>query len=55
VVAESGQKLTEQQIIEDCHQHLAKFKVPQCVEFLPDLPKSDSGKILKRVLKERLS
>ncbi len=33
-----------------CSQHLARFKVPKSVVFLEDLPKGDSGKILKRAL-----
>jgi fatty-acyl-CoA synthase len=34
--------------------HLARYKVPKSVEFLPELPISAAGKILKRELQERL-
>ncbi len=34
-----------------CYQHLAKFKVPKYFELLPELPKNDTGKIDKKVLK----
>ncbi len=33
-----------------CEQHLAKFKVPMEFVILPDLPKTDSGKISKKLL-----
>jgi len=34
-------------------QHLANFKVPKSVYFLDELPKTATGKVLKRVLKEK--
>jgi len=37
-------------IVEHCLKNLAKFKVPKHFEFRDSLPKSDSGKILKRLL-----
>ena len=33
-----------------CRTHLAAYKVPRVYEFVDELPKSPSGKILKRVL-----
>lgn len=35
-----------------CAQNLAKFKIPKQIVFMTDLPKGDSGKILKRKLSE---
>ena len=35
-----------------CRQ-VAKFKAPSKVHFLPALPKSSLGKILRRVLREK--
>ncbi|MEZ4683765.1 MAG: hypothetical protein R2932_57105 [Caldilineaceae bacterium] len=35
-----------------CKQNLAPYKVPTFVEFLPELPKSQAGKVLRRVLVE---
>jgi long-chain acyl-CoA synthetase len=41
-------------LIRHCRQSLANYKVPRHVEFSEtDLPKSGSGKILKRLLRER--
>ncbi len=38
---------------EHCAKHLASFKVPSDVIFVPDLPRSSIGKILKGQLRER--
>jgi fatty-acyl-CoA synthase len=44
--------LTEGDLKEYCSKNLAKFKIPKFFQFLPELPKGDSGKILKRQLRE---
>ena len=44
--------LTEEALIEHCRQHLTGYKVPKHVEFRADLPNTNVGKILRRVLKE---
>ena len=38
-------------IIEFCKEHLAKFKVPKLVNFIDALPRSATGKILKKDLR----
>jgi len=54
VVLKPGQTLTADELLAHCRQSLANYKVPRRVEFFDtDLPKSSSGKILKRVLRER--
>jgi long-chain acyl-CoA synthetase len=46
--------LTANELVEHCRQSLATYKVPRRVEFLDtELPKNGSGKILKRVLRDR--
>lgn len=50
VVLESGSTLSAEEITDFCVERLAKFKVPKKIEFLKELPKSDSGKILKKSL-----
>jgi len=40
-------------IIDYCSERLARFKLPKAVEFSADIPRNPSGKILKRVLRER--
>ncbi len=42
---------TEGEIIAFCKERLAAYKYPRTVEFLPELPKGPTGKILKRELR----
>ncbi|MCC2677504.1 MAG: Acyl-CoA synthetase [Pseudobdellovibrio sp.] len=42
--------LTEESVISHCVQNLAKYKIPKKIVFLDQLPKGDSGKILKKNL-----
>jgi long-chain acyl-CoA synthetase len=54
VVLKLGKALTEDELVAHCRQSLATYKVPRRIEFLDtELPKSGSGKILKRVLRDR--
>ena len=47
VVLENGASLTERQIILECQGRLESFMVPKHVAFVPDLPKTTTGKIKK--------
>jgi long-chain acyl-CoA synthetase len=42
----------KEDILQFCSAKLAKYKVPHEVEFVPDLPKTLVGKVLRRKLKE---
>jgi len=53
VILKTGQKATEEEIIEFCKKNLASYKKPTSVEFVNELPKTASGKVLKRELRER--
>jgi len=44
-------KVTGEEIIEWCKEKMAAYKYPRQVEFVESLPKSGSGKILRRILK----
>lgn len=48
------QSLTEEGLKEYCREHLAKYKVPSTIEFLEELPKNTTGKILRRALKDQV-
>lgn len=49
----SGQRMTEQEVIELCNKNLAKFKVPKKAKFIEEpLPRTLSGKIKKFELRE---
>ncbi|MBL7546198.1 MAG: long-chain fatty acid--CoA ligase [Bdellovibrionaceae bacterium] len=53
IVKESSSlELTPEAINEHCSKNLAKFKIPKYFVFVDDLPKGESGKILKRKLLE---
>ncbi len=51
VVLRPGAAATETQIIEHCRLHLAAYKLPRSVRFVPDLPKTSTGKVMRRELK----
>jgi long-chain acyl-CoA synthetase len=55
VVLKPGRTLSADALITHCRRTLANYKVPRRIEFFAtELPKSGSGKILKRILRERL-
>ena len=51
VVLAAGAEATEQEIIEFARDRLAHFKAPRAVTFIPELPKTATGKIQKYVLR----
>src|SRR5580704_3711867 len=51
VVLRPGATATQAQIIEHCRPHLAAYKLPRSVQFVPDLPKTSTGKVMRRELK----
>ena len=53
VVAKPGSKLSEAELIEFCRSRLAHYKCPQSVEFCESLPKTATGKVLKRELRKK--
>jgi acyl-CoA synthetase (AMP-forming)/AMP-acid ligase II len=52
VVLKEGMESTEEEMIAYCKENLASYKKPRYVEFRKELPKSQTGKILKRVIRE---
>ncbi len=50
VVLKDEQTVTEDEIIHYCKERLADYKIPRSVEFRGSLPKTATGKILKREL-----
>lgn len=48
-----GQSLTEEEILAFCRQTLPRFKQPKHVFIVEDFPRTASGKILKRELRQR--
>jgi len=46
-------KVGEQEVVNWCREKMAAYKYPRFVEFVKELPKTASGKVLKRVLREK--
>jgi long-chain acyl-CoA synthetase len=51
VVLKPGAKADTDGILALCREQLAAYKVPRSVQFVPDLPKTSTGKIMRRELK----
>jgi len=51
-IVKKDPSLTENEVLEYCRANLTGYKRPKYVEFRQDLPKSNIGKILRRVLRE---
>jgi len=50
-VVKKDESLTAEDVISFCHERLTNYKVPKEVVFRDELPKSNVGKILRRLLK----
>ncbi|HKV83753.1 MAG TPA: long-chain fatty acid--CoA ligase [Ktedonobacterales bacterium] len=53
VVLKQGMTATEQEIIDYCRDQIAVFKCPRRVVFRDELPKNNTGKVLRRELREQ--
>lgn len=53
VVLKPNAQTNEIDLIEHCRSRLAHYKCPQSVEFLESLPKTGTGKVLKRDLRKK--
>ncbi len=53
-VVKKDKSLTPEELIAHCREKLTGYKVPKAIEFRDELPKSNVGKILHRVLKEEM-
>jgi acyl-CoA synthetase (AMP-forming)/AMP-acid ligase II len=53
VALNPGMAASEQELIEFCRDSIASYKKPKSVDFVSELPKSNTGKILKRELRSQ--
>jgi fatty-acyl-CoA synthase len=53
VVARPGMEIDVSALLRACRERLADYKVPKAVHIVDDLPRTASGKVLKRVLVEQ--
>lgn len=52
IVLKKNQQLTSDEVVAFCHESLTNYKVPKKIEFRDELPKTNVGKISRRVLKD---
>ena len=50
VVKRPGAKLTAKQVKDHVAAHLARYKVPKAVTFVDELPRTTTGKVVRREL-----
>ena len=55
VVPMPGQQVNEEELMAHARSRLASFKVPKEIHVMTEFPKNPTGKVLKRVLRERLN
>lgn len=53
IVLKPGQSPSAENIYAYCRGRIANFKIPTSIEFVEGLPKSPTGKVLRRVLRKR--
>ncbi|MDY7037534.1 MAG: AMP-binding protein, partial [Thermodesulfobacteriota bacterium] len=53
VALKKGEKTSEDEIIRSCKENLAHYKAPKSVDFIDNLPVTQTGKINKKELRER--
>lgn len=52
-IVKKDETLSEKEIIQHCKLHLTNYKLPKEIEFRSELPKSNVGKVLRRILRGR--
>ena len=53
VVMKPGIQATESELLEFCRSRLSHYKCPRSVEFLDTLPRTGTGKVLKKELRKK--
>jgi len=55
VVLQEGREASAEELMEYCRAHLADFKCPKTINFIAEMPKGPTGKVLKRELVRRFA
>ena len=53
IVKTQGAEVTESELVKFCKERLSHYKVTRSIEFVDSLPISSTGKILRRVLRQK--
>jgi long-chain acyl-CoA synthetase len=51
IALKQGYAATAEEIVAFCKERLAAYKYPRLVEFVPEIPKTATGKFLRRALR----
>ncbi len=52
IIVKEGRTVNEQEVIDFCAERMAKFKVPEFIEFVDEFPRTSVGKIQKSELRK---
>jgi len=55
VIREPSEEISESDLVEWTREQMAAYKYPRRIEFVPSLPMTATGKILKRELNQAFS
>ncbi|MGE6613258.1 AMP-binding protein [Peribacillus sp. NPDC076916] len=55
IVKKEGAKLTEEDVVNYCKEHLASYKKPRKVTFVDEIPRTPSGKVQKFILRKQFN
>ena len=54
IVPKPGEKATQEEVIQFCRGKIASYKIPKSADFVDSLPKTPTGKILKKDIRQAL-
>ena len=54
IVLQNRVQVSEDEIKIFCEERMAKYKIPSTIIFIDEIPRTPTGKILKRVLRQQL-
>jgi len=54
IVLQEGVPVSEEEIKNFCEERLSKYKIPSTIIFIDEIPRTPTGKILKRVLRKKI-
>jgi len=52
IILKEGESASAKEILDFCKEHLSPYKIPKFVEFKDSLPKSATGKVLRKELRD---
>jgi acyl-coenzyme A synthetase/AMP-(fatty) acid ligase len=55
VVVRDGATVDAESLRDEVRQRLRSSKTPETIEFWPELPRTDTGKLLRRVVADKLA